>query len=198
MSKKEELESKMLEAAVGEFLNKGLESGSMENIAKEAQVSKRTLYKYYPNKEAIFDALIEKLLESACGYTKVLYSKKESLQTQIEAIIEAKAELLTSDEYISISRLVLSEVMKTKKLSEKHLEKFYESELHFLKWIDAAKKDGKITSKQSSELISNQLHSIIKGQLFYPVVFGMKTLTKSDIKLAKKIASDFFINSFCS
>lgn len=188
----------MLEAAVGEFLNKGLESGSMENIAKEAQVSKRTLYKYYPNKEAIFDALIEKLLESACGYTKVLYSKKESLQTQIEAIIEAKAELLTSDEYISISRLVLSEVMKTKKLSEKHLEKFYESELHFLKWIDAAKKDGKITSKQSSELISNQLHSIIKGQLFYPVVFGMKTLTKSDIKLAKKIASDFFINSFCS
>ena len=197
MSKKEELESKMIEAAVLEFLARGLESGSMENIAKEAEVSKRTLYKYFPNKEAIFDAIIEKLLLAVCGFIPTPYSKNESIETQLTKIIEYKAELMTSTEYMNISRLVLSEIMKGRRLEQKHLERFYVSELHFIKWIDAAKKDGKISSKQSSDLIANQFHSIIKGQLFYPVIFGFKELSKTDIKVAKKIALDFFIGTFC-
>lgn len=197
MSKKEELETKMIEAAVQEFMARGLESGSMENIAKVAEVSKRTLYKYYPNKEAIFDAIIEKLLIAVCGFVPAPYSKSEPIEKQLTKIIDYKAELMTSDEYMNISRLVLSEVMKGRKLEPKHLERFYVAELHFIKWIDAGKKDGKIISKQSSDLIANQFHSIIKGQLFYPVIFGIKELTKNDVKVAKKIALEFFINSFC-
>lgn len=197
MSKKEELDSKIIEAAVLEFMVRGLDSGSMENIANVAEVSKRTLYKYYPTKEAIFDAIIEKLLESVCGSVPAVYSKKEPLEGQLSKIIDHKASLMTSTEYMNISRLVLSEVMKGRKFEQKHLERFYVSELHFIKWIDAAKKDGKITSKQSSELIANQFHSIIKGQLFYPVIFGIKDLSKTDVKLAKKIGLEFFLNSFC-
>lgn len=197
MSKKEELEEKMIQAAVQEFMAKGLDSGSMENIAKIAEVSKRTLYKYYPSKEEIFDAIIEKLLIAVCATILDTYSKSESIEKQLTKIIDYKAELMTSPEYLNISRLVLCEVIKGRKFGPKHLERFYKSELHFIKWIDAAKKDGKITSKQSSELIANQFHSIIKGQLFYPVIFGMKELSKNDIKTAKKIAIDFFLNSFC-
>lgn len=197
MSKKEELETKIIEASILEFLSRGLDSGSMENIASVAEVSKRTLYKYYPNKESIFEAIVEKLLSSVCGFIPVAYSKTESLEKQLTKIIDHKAELMTSAEYMNISRLVLSEVMKGRKLEPKHLERFYVSELHFIKWIDAGKKDGKITSKQSSDLIANQFHSIIKGQLFYPVIFGIKELSKTDVKTAKKIGLDFFLNSFC-
>lgn len=195
---KEELEIKMIEAAVQEFMKRGLESGSMENIAKMAEVSKRTLYKYYPSKDAIFDALIEKLLESVCGNVGFTYSKSKSIEEQIGEIIEQKAELMLSQEYMNISRLVLSEIIKGKKMNEKHLARFYETEQLFLKWIDAAKKDGKIKSKQSSELISTQLHALIKGQLFYPVIFGFKELSKSDVKVAKKSTIEFFLNSFCN
>lgn len=197
MSRKEELESKIIEAAILEFLKRGLESGSMENIASVAEVSKRTLYKYYPNKESIFDAIIEKLLSAVCGFIPVAYLKSETIEKQLCKIIDHKADLMTSVEYMDISRLVLSEVMKGRKLEDKHLERFYVSELHFIKWIDAAKKDGKISSKQSSDLIANQFHSILKGQLFYPVIFGIKSLSKNDIKTGKKIALDFFMNSFC-
>lgn len=87
--------------------------------------------------------------------------------------------------------------MKGRELKEKHLAKFYESEMRFIKWIDAAKKDKKIKSKQSSELISNQVHSIVKGQLFYPVLFGIKKITKSDIKIARETTIEFFLNAFC-
>lgn len=196
MTKKTELTDKIIQAAILEFTSKGLDSGSMENIANVAQVSKRTLYKYFPNKEAIFDTLIHKLLDTFKNYG-ITYSKTESIESQIEKLVDAKIELITSEGYMDISRLVLSEVMKGKKLNEEHLVKFYESENKFLKWIDAAKKDGKIKSKQSSELISNQVHSIVKGQIFYPVLFGIKDVDKQDLKVAKKITIEFFLNSFC-
>lgn len=196
MTKKTELTDKIIQAAILEFTSRGLDSGSMENIASVAQVSKRTLYKYFPNKEAIFDTLIHKLLDGFKSYS-LTYSKLLSIESQIEKLLDAKIELMTSDGYMDISRLVLSEVIKGKKLNEEHLVKFYESEHKFLKWIDAAKKDGKIKSKQSSELISNQVHSIVKGQIFYPALFGIKEIGKQDVKVAKKIAVEFFLNSFC-
>lgn len=197
MAKKDEITKNIIEAGIQEFMAKGLDSASMESIAKVAQVSKRTLYKYFPSKESIFDALIEELLNAFCGFTPVVYSKTESLEEQIKKIVDIKVELLTSENYINISKLVLSEVLKSKKLDESHIQKFYESEAVFLKWIDAAKKDGKITSKQPSDLISNQVHSIVKGQLFYPVLFGVKKISKQDIKMAKKTTVEFFLNSFC-
>lgn len=187
----------MISAAVGEFLARGFESGSMENVAKEAEVSKRTLYKYYPNKDALFEAILDKLMTAVCGNVPVPYSKTESIESQLTKIIEKKTELMTSHEYMNISRLVMSEFIKGRKLEKERLERFYETELHFIKWIEAAKKDGKITSKQPADLIANQFHSIIKGQLFYPVLFGIKELNKNDVKIAKKIALEFFINSFC-
>ena len=198
MAKKDELTKKIIQAAVLEFTSKGLDSGSMENIASTASVSKRTLYKYFPNKEAIFDSLIDMLLGCFKEYSDVTYSKTEPIEKQIEKIIDAKIELITSPEHMDISRLVLSEVMKGRKLNAEHMKKFYETEEKFLKWIDAAKKDGKIKSKQPSELISNQVHSIVKGQVFYPVLFGMvDKIGKTEAKTAKKIAVEFFLNSFC-
>ena len=134
-----EVTQKIIEAAVQEFMVKGLDGSSMENIAKMAEVSKRTLYKYYPNKEAIFDALVMELLETACAFPGQVYSKTETLEDQINNIVEAKAQLLTSEDYIKISRLVLSEVMKGRKMNDSQLAQFYESEKKFLKWIDAAK-----------------------------------------------------------
>lgn len=93
----------------------------MDNIVGTAQVSKRTLYKYFPNKEAIFDELIEKLLESFCTYGNVAYSKTESIEKQLEKIINGKLEMMTAPGYMDISRLVLSEVMKGRKLSRSSL-----------------------------------------------------------------------------
>ncbi|MNT12537.1 Bacterial regulatory protein, tetR family [compost metagenome] len=194
---KEEISKRIIEAAVAEFLARGLDGSIMENIAREANVSKRTLYKYFPNKEAIFDSLTLDLLEATCAVPPVSYSKTESFKSQLEKMLDRKAEMLTDEKYVQISKLVFSEFMKGRQLSEGHQAKFYESERKFLKWIDAAKKAGAITSKQSSELISNQIHSNLKGQLFYPVIFGLKKLKSSDIKQAKAVTMEFVLKSFC-
>jgi AcrR family transcriptional regulator len=52
---------RILEAARYCVLRQGLKATSMEFIAREAAVAKATLYAYFPDKEAVVDALLEAL-----------------------------------------------------------------------------------------------------------------------------------------
>ena len=49
----------ILEGARRVFLGRGFDAASMGEIAREARVSKGTLYVYFDSKEALFAALIE-------------------------------------------------------------------------------------------------------------------------------------------
>lgn len=53
-----ELAAKILEAAKAEFLEKGYRRASVRSIAAAAGVTTGALYRYYANKEALFDALV--------------------------------------------------------------------------------------------------------------------------------------------
>ena len=51
----------ILDAALSLALTVGLKSTTMEAIAKQAEISKATLYKYFPDKQAIFRAISARL-----------------------------------------------------------------------------------------------------------------------------------------
>ena len=52
----------VLDAALTLVLKHGLRGTSMEAIAKQAGVAKPTLYAYFPDKSAVFDALLDRLI----------------------------------------------------------------------------------------------------------------------------------------
>lgn len=52
----------LLDAAQGLILKHGLRGTSMEAIARQAGVAKPTLYAYFPDKAAVFAALLERLI----------------------------------------------------------------------------------------------------------------------------------------
>lgn len=54
----DELAAKILDAAKSEFLEKGYRQASVRSIAAAAGVTTGALYRYYANKEALFDALV--------------------------------------------------------------------------------------------------------------------------------------------
>jgi AcrR family transcriptional regulator len=54
----------VLHAALGLFLKHGLRGTSMEAIAAAAGIAKPTLYAYYPQKQAVFRAVAEHVIES--------------------------------------------------------------------------------------------------------------------------------------
>ncbi|WP_143960652.1 TetR/AcrR family transcriptional regulator [Litoribacter populi] len=65
MSKKADIEGRILDEAYKLFLNKGYKNTTMDHIAQSLGMSKKTLYKYFPGKfellSAAFDLLRNKL-----------------------------------------------------------------------------------------------------------------------------------------
>ena len=188
--------AQIIHSATNEFLVKGLDAASMHNIAETAEVSKRTLYKYFPSKDELYSALIDELLDRVYE-NKQQYCQEIPIKTQLEQIIKNKIELFSSESFISMSKIILGEMLKSRKPTEVQLERMYQSEALFVNWIDQAKEDNAITSTLNSETIANQFHAILKGQTFYPVIFyfvDMETIDKQEVL---DTTVSFFINSFC-
>ena len=194
--KKTDKDEQILQAASEEFLCKGLEAASMHNIACLAEVSKRTLYKYYPTKEELYSALIDVVLEKMQGLYHFDYENQQTVIEQIAKIVDAKIELTLSDSFLRISKIVLSEMMKGRKPNDQQMQRFNESEIAFVSWIEKAQKDKKIKANIEPSQIAQQFHSILKGQIYWPVILGFEDKNKLDLANVKKTTVEFF-QQFC-
>lgn len=197
MSQKVVKTKQIIEAATEEFLHKGLDAASMHNIAEKAKVSKRTLYKYYPTKDDLYNALIDEILSSIMNFHEFKYYKDKSIKEQIEDIIDAKIELTLDDSFINISKILVGGLFKGRKPLQEQMDKMYASEQEFVKWIEEAQRDKKLVSDMKAFDIASQFHSTIKGQIFWPVMMGMKSKESIDRNKVKEITTRVFVSSFC-
>lgn len=62
-TKAEDTEKNILNTARKHFLKDGLSGASLRNIVKDAGLTTGAFYKYYPTKEALFDALTDPYIE---------------------------------------------------------------------------------------------------------------------------------------
>jgi len=188
--------AQIIQSATQEFLVKGLDAASMHNIADSAEVSKRTLYKYFPTKDELYSALIDELLDRVYENEQE-YCQELTIQDQLEQLVSNKIELFSSESFLNMSKIILGEMLKSRKPSDEQLERMYKTEALFVNWVNEAKADNKITSELDSEIIANQFHSILKGQTFYPVIFYFTDMKAIDKKEVLDTTVAFFINSFC-
>lgn len=110
----------IMQGALRTFLSNGY-SASMDAIAAEAGVAKQTLYSYFGNKEDLFAALMDRLLEHFvdAGMTPEL----RSLPTQpfLRKLAQITLSQMDDWEYVSMLRLVIGESGRFPQLSEVYL-----------------------------------------------------------------------------
>lgn len=198
MARKDEKTAQIIQAATQEFLAKGLDAASMHNIARVAEVSKRTLYKYFPTKDELYSALIDELLDRVYDMNQLSYATDIPIKEQLEKIVDNKIELFMSDSFLNMSKIILGEMLKSRRPSDEQLARMYNTEAMFVQWIDEGKKDGKISSETESEIIARQFYSILKGQTFYPLLLYFTDLKMINTKEVRDITVNFFLKSFCT
>lgn len=69
---------KILEGAMSLFMRIGLKSVSMDDIAREVGVSKKTIYKYYEDKESLISSVIETDIKQEKLQCETCYSTNEN------------------------------------------------------------------------------------------------------------------------
>ena len=134
----------MLDAGIAELAEQGLAGASMESIAGRAEVSKRTLYRHFPSKEAVFEAVLALLIERVDPLGKLHYDKKRDFAEQLREIAEQEMALLCDPDFVRLSRVLMVECMRSEERSQQLMVRFGEKENGLFRWFNEAGNAGKL------------------------------------------------------
>jgi AcrR family transcriptional regulator len=164
-----ETEQAILDSAYGIMAAEGLAAASIDAIARDSGVSKMTIYKWWPSREALLiDAFLRqaasmlplpdkgdpltRLRKHASAYVAALNGDFGKVQLAViaECIASTGSATIFSERYLAIRRDVAVGIIK------------------------AGQKDGSILAAEPA----GDLYDRIYGTLFYQYVFGFRSLTR--------------------
>lgn len=108
----------ILEGAKRVFMTKGFDAASMNDITREAGVSKGTIYVYFDNKEVLFGALITRERARMVERMRTVLSDHGPLETVLANFGHTFARHLTAPETIRAMRMVIGVLDRMPGLSQ--------------------------------------------------------------------------------
>jgi len=158
-------------AAAHEFRAHGFQATSIDRIATRAGVSKRTVYHHFASKEELFKAIVSTLQQQVLEATVYPYAPGISLDEQLEAIAFSEAELLASEDFMTLVRATLAECIRSPEFACETMQGMKQGQSGLETWIAAAAADGKLTVDDPT-LAASQFMALIKSELFWAQVIG--------------------------
>lgn len=105
-----EIESRLLGAALKEFVSCGYAGASMRGIAKAAELSRSTLLSRFPSKAELFEAIMTRQIAQLSAVTTLRSPRdRNDLEQDLEAYANRALEFSLEGELLSVNRLILSE-----------------------------------------------------------------------------------------
>lgn len=164
----------IIDAAAHEFRESGFAATSMDRIAERAQVSKRTVYNHFANKDALFEAIIEVLWTRALEAVDVEYDPALSTAEQLATIARRKLEVVADPNYIGLARALMGEAIRSPGFIEKKWEELAKLEGGLIRWIQAATEDGRL-SVDDPAFAAEQFGALLKAFTFWPQVVAAQS-----------------------
>ncbi len=111
----ERLREHILWAAKDVFLESGFERASMDAIAQRAETSKRSLYVYFPSKDALFAGVVQLVRELYLGH---LGSPEDQVDDPAEAVVHYCGRLLRLLLWVSSLRTLRMGIAESERVPE--------------------------------------------------------------------------------
>jgi AcrR family transcriptional regulator len=97
----------ILDGAKRVFMRMGFDAASMNDITREAGVSKGTIYVYFANKEDLFVAMVEMEREAFLGSMRTVLAKSENIEKGLYEFGVTFLEHMTDEKVVTAMRTVL-------------------------------------------------------------------------------------------
>ncbi|MFY0666248.1 MAG: TetR/AcrR family transcriptional regulator [Natronospirillum sp.] len=162
----------IMRAAERLFCRHGLEQTSMDEVAGDAKVSKRTVYNHFSTKEELFHSILVQMQDSLSDTLEVLFDPQQDIESQLLTIAEQEAQLLNSEDFLRLARVAFLHMLQKPELVKQfNTAKFgCMSYLgHFLDKAVAAK----VLDVEDIDLAAKQFVSQIKYFIFFPRLYGV-------------------------
>lgn len=195
---RESKQKDIFHAAMTLFSEKGFDQASMDGIAKQANVSKRTLYKYFPNKESLFEQIVDSLLCTFDENKAVEFELNKTVSSQLYDILSQRMSYLLSSDYLALSRMVMVECMRHKVFAEMASSRMQDIEGGYglYHWVKQGIEAGKLKIEQP-QLAIEQLIYAIKGTCYYPVILThAEPTSQAQFESSVRMASEAFERAY--
>jgi len=101
------------------FLAHGFTASTTDMIQQAAAVSKSTVYTHYPNKEALFTAVVESECEFSLATIRKLEFSNDCLESILGEVARAYLEIVLSPRTLALYRVVVAEAPRFPELARR-------------------------------------------------------------------------------
>jgi AcrR family transcriptional regulator len=181
--------SQIIDGARRVFIEKGFEAASMNDITREAGVSKGTIYVYFANKEELFEALIEEERGTIFKNMYDLLDNADDLRETLVKYGKVLALKITSAKVIQAQRTVIGVTDRMPELGARFYERGpkrgHDKTMEFL---NAAIERG-LLQIDDVDLAAYQLTDLCLAGLFRQCIFAYRTKAPSQDEIDHVVRS---------
>lgn len=186
----------ILDAAAVQFRSHGFEATSMDKIALEAGVSKRTVYNHFPSKDDLFGATLMELFHAGAGEADAAYDAAAPLRPQLESMLRRKLRMQATREFIDLARVAVAEAIHSPERAAPIIARIGQREEGLTGWIRAAQRDGKLIGDDPA-FASTILQGQLKAVAFWPqITMGAPPLDAAQQEQLVDVAVTMFLAYF--
>jgi TetR/AcrR family transcriptional regulator, regulator of autoinduction and epiphytic fitness len=162
----------ILESATQAFGAHGYESANVDVISDVAGVSKRTVYKQFGNKEGLFLAVLQSLMEGLAALQSDRPFSSEPLRSQLFDFARAKTAAMASDpSWNALMRIILSAFVQNPAMARRTLQTLQRDDEWLCGWLEAAHASGRLRIPDP-QLTARLFWATIWGAVLWPRVIG--------------------------
>ncbi|QHO74838.1 TetR family transcriptional regulator [Bradyrhizobium sp. CCBAU 051011] len=163
----------ILQSAYTLMASTGLAATSIDAIARHSNVSKMTIYKWWPSREAL---LIDAFLNQASMMLPISGTGQPAARFRRHAAAYAEA---LQGEFGKVQLAVISECISRTGSAEIFYERYLDHRrTALIELIAAGQRDGSIGATGAPE----DLYDAIYGSLFYRYIFGIKPISPAQAR----------------
>ena len=181
---------KILQTSLDEFIKKGVAGAKVNDIVATAKMSKKTFYKYFKNKEEVFNVILENLINLIENF-QISKPSKTNFVSDLKAIISCYVDFFFQKEFIAMTKLMTCEIIKGRDFNIKEQKSYFKMQEQFTSWLKSYQKSLYINSFNQNE-IATQFYQFIKNETYYPLLYGLKENNSGNKKEAKKYLLKIF------
>ena len=164
----------VLRAARRAFLASGFGAVSMDAIAREAAVSKATVYAHYGSKEELFGAVVADVAEQRFGGFSALELDPNDVEASLNTIARRFLDLVLSPEAVAVNRIIIGEVTRFPELSGVFWRAGPEhNRVQIEGFLRRAAKAGSLAI-DDVRLAAEQFVSLVRGEVHLRQLFGLE------------------------
>jgi len=170
---RKDAECRILAAAQNLFFEFGVAAVTTDMLAKAAKTSKMTLYKYFPNKEELLEAVVSREVAKIYEPSRVEVHSQVDYQNMLQSFCLNIVDIIFDPKVVRFDQLMISQALSNKEMSQAHYNRCYVPAIQELaRLIKTGQEQDYLKAIQTPEDIADMVLSSIAGLTYTKALFG--------------------------